>query len=284
MAAPAPITGLRGRRVVVTGCTRGFGRALVVRLADVGAHVVVSGPSADESRALVDEITGAGGVAVWSPGDVTRPEDVDAILRTAVEAFDGVDVWINNAAYETPGMARVLDFPGARGEVLERTSEVNVLGTGRCTLVALEHMVEAGGGVIINVTGRGDDGRATPFSAPYGASKAWMRSFTRSVRKEYAESGVNVVVLNPGIMTTARMERAHFLQDDPAAGRTEKMLDGVTRVFGDPPEVAAEKVVEFLASPKAHKAKELRLITPGRFARGLKDEAKRMTAAKRHGS
>lgn len=284
MPAPGEPTALRGRRVVVTGSTRGFGRTLVVRLAELGARVVVSGPSADESRAVVAEITAVGGEAVWSPGDVTRAEDVDAILRTAVDAFGGVDVWVNNAAYETPGMARVLDFPGERGAILERSTDVNVVGTGRCTLVALEHMVAAGGGVIVNVTGRGDDGRPTPFSAPYGASKAWIRAFTRTLRKEYADTGVNLVSFNPGIMTTARMERAHFLEDDPAAAKTEKMLDGVTRVLGDPPEVAVEKLVAFLASPKARKAKDLRLIGPARMARGLKDEAARMASAKRQKS
>jgi NAD(P)-dependent dehydrogenase (short-subunit alcohol dehydrogenase family) len=279
--AAGDLAALRGRRVVVTGSTRGFGRSLVTRLSELGARVVVAGPFPDEARALADELTAAGGDAVWSPGDVTQEADVQAMLRTAVDSFGGVDVWINNAAYETPGMARVLDFPGETGAVLDRTTAVNVVGTGRCTLVALEHMVGVGRGVIVNVTGRGDDVRPTPFSAPYGASKAWVRAFTRTLRKEYADSGVNLVAFNPGIMTTARMERAHFLEDDPAAAKTEKMLDGVTRVLGDPPEVAAERLIAFLASPRSQKAKDLRLIGPVRIARGLKDEAGRLVAKKR---
>lgn len=275
------LSSLRGRSVVVTGSTRGFGRTLAVRLAEVGARVVISGPFPEECEAVVQEIVEAGGDAVWSRGDVTEVEDVHEILRTAVDAYGAVDVWVNNAAYETPGMARVLDFPGEPGEVWERTTQVNVVGTGRCTLVALEHMVARGSGVIVNVTGRGDDLKPTPFSAPYGASKAYVRAFTRTLRKEYAGSGVNLVGFNPGIMTTARMERAHFLERDAKADKTEKALEVVTRMFGDTPDVAAERLVEFLASPRSRKAGQLRLINPARMAKGVKDEAKRQLDARR---
>lgn len=280
MARP-DLTSLRDRSIVVTGSTRGFGRVLVDRLAELGANVVVSGPFEVESQAVVKEITAAGGSAVWSRGDVTRAEDVAEILATAVESFGGVDVWVNNAAYETPGMARVLDFPEATGDVWERTTQVNVLGTGRATLVALEHMLDRGTGVIVNVTGRGDDLKPTPFSAPYGASKAYVRALTRTLRKEYAGSGVNLVSFNPGIMTTARMERAHFIAPEPKAEKNEKALAVITRMFGDEPTVAAERLVEFLASDRSRKHGELRLIDPVRMAKGVKDEAKRQVAARR---
>ena len=75
------------------------------------------------------------------PATSPSPSRSTRLLQAAVDAFGGVDVWINNAAYETPGMARVLDFPDPA--MWERTTAVNVVGTGRCTLVALAHMVEA---------------------------------------------------------------------------------------------------------------------------------------------
>lgn len=271
MSTDPDLSSLRGRSVVVTGCTRGFGRVLVTRLAALGARVVVSGPVPAESEELAAELVAAGGEAVVAPGDVTSEADVAALVATAVEAYGGIDIWVNNAAYETPGMARILDFPP---DTWVRTTEVNVLGTGRCTLAALEHMRERGRGLIVNVTGRGDDLRPTKYSAPYGASKSWVRAFTRTLRAEYAASGVNLVAFNPGIMDTARMERAHFYNEDPDQQRTEKQMVVVKRILGDPPEVAAESLIAFLASDKAHKAKELRLITPKRVARGLADEAK----------
>ena len=262
---------LRGASVVVTGSTRGFGRVLVRKLAERGARVVVSGPVEAESEALAAELVAEGHDAVWSRGDVTDPDDVQALLRTAVDAFGDVDVWINNAAYETPSMARVLDFDPS---VWERTTAVNVVGTGRCTLAALERMVAQGHGTIVNVTGRGDDLRPTKFSAPYGASKAWIRAFTRTLRGEYAGSGVNLVAFNPGIMTTERMERAHF-PDGHENAKVERQLETVTRILGDPPEVAADKLIAFLASPSRATRKELRLITPVHAAKGVGAEVRR---------
>ena len=266
------LSSLRGRSVVVTGSTRGFGRVLVSRFAALGARVVVSGPFLDESEELAAQLRAAGGDAVSCRGDVTSAEDVAGILRTAQEAFGGVDVWVNNAAYETPGMSSILDFPD---EVWERTTQVNVLGTGRCTLAALAHMRDRGHGVIVNVTGRGDDLRPTKYSAPYGASKAWIRAFTRTLRAEYRESGVQLVAFNPGIMATGRMDRARFHDTDRDHLRTEKQMDTVVRILGDPPEVAAEALAGFLATDQAAKRKELRLITPARVVRGLTGEVTR---------
>lgn len=262
---------LRGRSVVVTGSTRGFGRVLAVRLAELGTRVVVSGPFLAESEQLATDLVAAGHEAVWAPGDVTNPEDVRGLVAAAVGAFGGIDVWVNNAAYETPGMARVLDFAP---EVWERVTEVNVLGTGRCTLAALERMITQGHGLIVNVTGRGDDLRPTKYSAPYGASKAWIRSFTRTLRNEYAGSGVSLVAFNPGIMTTSRMGDAHFApgHEDP---KVERQLATVTRILGDPPDVAVERLVEFLASPASTRRKDFRILGPRRAARGLVAEASR---------
>jgi len=208
---------------------------------------------------------------VWSRGDVNSAADVSALVSTAVEAFGRIDVWVNNAAYETPGMARVLDFSP---EVWERVTQVNVLGTGRCTLAALERMLSQGHGTIVNVTGRGDALRPTRFSAPYGASKAWIRSFTRTLRGEYAGSGVSLVAFNPGIMTTSRMGGAHFApgHENP---KVERQLETVTRILGDPPEVAAERLVEYLAAPTGKRRKELRVLGPKRAAQGVAAEFSR---------
>ena len=177
----------------------------------LGARVVVSGPVLGRERgAAPPNSCAAGHDAVWSRGDVTVADDVRALARTAVDAFGEIDVWINNAAYETPSMARVLDFDRRRSG--SAPPQVNVLGTGRCTLAALERMLAQGHGTIVNVTGRGDDVRPTKFSAPYGASKAWMRAFTRTLRSEYAGSGVNLVGVQPG----DHDDRAHGARPLPA--------------------------------------------------------------------
>ena len=98
-------------------------------------------------------------------------------------------------------MAPITDLePG----VFEAIQQVNVLGTYRCTMAAVEAM-KGRGGVVINVTGRGDDLRSAKFTAAYAASKAWIRSFSRSLAAELDGTPVRVIPFNPGIMATARM-------------------------------------------------------------------------------
>ena len=162
-----------GSVAVVTGCTRGFGRVLVEALAARGVKVVISGIDRQEADILAADLNERGATAVASPGDVTREADVQALVQAA-EAMGPLTLWINNAAYESPGMALVSDLePG----VFEAIQQVNVIGTYRGTMAAVAAMADREG-VIINITGRGDDLRSAKFTAAYAASKAWTRSFS----------------------------------------------------------------------------------------------------------
>ncbi|CAB4540124.1 unannotated protein [freshwater metagenome] len=262
---------LKGDVIVVTGCTRGFGRVVVVDLAKAGARVVVSSPWQDENDALAAEITASGGTALSCLGDVTNRDQLRELVATTMSTFGRLDVWINNAAYETPGMSLALDFGDAE---FDSVNSVNVGGTYNGTMAALRAMLEQGHGVIINVTGRGDDLRPTLYTAPYGASKAWIRSFTRTLRGEYGKRGVNFVNFNPGVMITERMDRAEAEQLAEINPRTEKLFPVVMRVLGDPPSVASEKLIEFIASGAAKKDGEFRLINLRKVIKGIGGEAK----------
>jgi NAD(P)-dependent dehydrogenase (short-subunit alcohol dehydrogenase family) len=259
-----------GSVAVVTGSTRGFGRVLAERLARRGVIVVISGPDAAESAAYASELEAQGLRAHASVGDVTSEADVASLVAAARE-LGRLDLWVNNAAYESPGMSPVTAMPA---DVFEAIQQVNVLGTYRCTRHALGAMAD-GGGVVVNVTGRGDDLRPAKFTAAYSASKAWIRSFTRSVAAEVAGTNVRVIAFNPGIMTTHRMDVQDELTDVAVDERTRKLFDVVTRVLGDPPDVAADALVAFLDADPASLKKELRLITPVRVAKGLGGEAQR---------
>ncbi|MUH44028.1 MAG: SDR family NAD(P)-dependent oxidoreductase [Actinobacteria bacterium] len=261
---------IKGDVIVVTGCTRGFGRVLVQQLASAGARVVVSSPWVEENDALAAQITAAGGTALSCMGDVTSREQMAELVATAVSTFGGLDYWINNAAYETPGMSTALEF-GDQG--FDAVNEVNIGGTYNGTMAALRVMVEQGSGVIINVTGRGDDLRPTLYTAPYGASKAWIRSFSKTLRGEYKSRGVNVINFNPGVMNTERMDRADSEQLSGINSRTEKLFPVVMRVLGDPPEVASQKLVDFIALGKAKEVGEFRLINLRKVFKGIGNEA-----------
>lgn len=272
---------LDGDVVVVTGCTRGFGRVLISDLARAGARVVVSSPFKDENDELVDELRRAGLTAIASLGDVTDRDQMRGLAATAIDEFGRLDVWVNNAAYETPGMARSLDFGD---EIFDAVFEVNVKGTYNGTMAALRVMLEQGSGTIINVTGRGDDLRPAVYTNAYGASKSWIRSFTRTLRSEYSKKGVNIVGFNPGVMATERMERADVHQLNEADPRLEKIYPIIMRVLSDPPTVASARLVEFIASGDAAKKGELRLITPIKLAKGVGEEAARWGRTKIGGS
>lgn len=259
-----------GSVAVVTGCTRGFGRVLVTMLAQRGVKVVVSGIDRSEADALAQQINDGGGTAVASDGDVTKPEHLAAIVGAAT-TLGGLTVWINNAAYESPGMAPITDLePG----VFEAIQQVNVLGTYRGTMAAVEAM-KPRGGVVINITGRGDDLRVAKFTAAYAASKAWIRSFSRSLAAELSHSGIRIIPFNPGIMSTTRMSIEDHQPAETVDGRTLELFAFINRALGDPPEIAAQRLIDYLDADPGSLKKELRLLSPGRIAKGLSTEAVR---------
>lgn len=250
---------LNGRSVVVTGSTRGFGRVLVEQLTAHGAAVVVSGPWQSESEELAAELRARGARAVAAPGDVTDAGQVEGLARTAVEELGSLDVWVNNAALATP-VGRAFDLDP---DWFERSVAINVLGTFHGARAAARVMLPAGRGVIVNMLGRGDDVRPTPHTSPYGASKAWVRSFTRSLQKEYAGTGLHVVGFNPGMMLTDMLLAPQVVGDE--GERALRPYATIMGLFGDPPEVAAAALVRALerdAPPQS-----LRLLGPGGIAR-----------------
>jgi NAD(P)-dependent dehydrogenase (short-subunit alcohol dehydrogenase family) len=241
-------------------------------LARLGAKVVLSGPDRAESDREAALLRATGATAIAADGDVTDPDQVAALAETTAHEFGGVDVWVNNAAFDTPGMARTLEFDPA---VVPGVTAVNILGTYYGTRTALEVMVRQGRGLLVNVTGRGDDVRPAKYSSAYAASKAWIRSFTRTVAAEYADSGVHVVAFNPGMMTTGRLS-TEATDSVRADERTMRLYEFVTRVMADPPEIAARRLAQLVADAQEGRApREVRLITPARVVRGLLAEGTR---------
>ncbi|WP_121250954.1 SDR family NAD(P)-dependent oxidoreductase [Nocardioides ferulae] len=244
---------LAGRVVVVTGSTRGFGRVLVGLAAQRGARVVVTGPWAEEAEDVAAELRSRGLDALGVACDVTEGEQVELLAERAVAAYGRLDAWVNNAATSNP-VGRAFDLDPAE---FRRAIEVNAMGTFHGTRAAVTRML-AGGGTVVNVLGRGDNARATAYTSPYGASKAWVGGFTRSVRKEYAGTGVHVVGFNPGMMLTEKLLDSHAVGE-----QGEKMMKPfavVREVFADPPEVAARRLLAVLADP--HPPASVNLLGP----------------------
>lgn len=231
---------LEGKTAVLTGGTRGFGLALARRLAGEGAAVVVGSRSPESVEKAVATLRADGGEASGLPCDVACLPDVIALARHAVETFGSFDIWVNGAGLSAPYGPTAAISP----EWFEKVTNTNVLGTYYGTRVALGHMLPRGSGKIINLVGRGEKG-PSPNQSAYAASKAWIRNFTLSVAKEYADSGVGVFTYNPGLMPTDFLTHVEAVE-----GYGERMgaLKTVVRMWGSTPEEATDKAL-WLASP-----------------------------------
>jgi len=229
---------LAGQGALVTGGSRGIGRAIATRLARDGATVAigyVSQPAAAEET--VAAIEAAGGKAVAFGFDVARVDAVAAAVEAVVERLGRLDVLVNNAGVAVDGL--VLRYKEADWQ---RVLDVNLTGVFLCTKAALRSMVRARYGRIVNVTSvvaeMGNAGQAA-----YAAAKAGVIGFTRSVAREVASRGITANAVAPG-----------FIDTDMTAALTDPQRTAYTTLIpvgrlGGVDEVAA--AVAFLASPEA---------------------------------
>ena len=227
---------LTGRVAIVTGASRGIGRAIALRLASAGVRVV-AGARADHAQAVVDEIAGAGGTALAVQLDVTEPGSVAGIARAALDHFDRIDVLVNNA-----GIVRDRLLLRMKPEDWDAVVATNLSAAFSCCRAVLRPMVKQRSGRIVNigsVVGR----TGNPGQANYAASKAGLEGFTRSLALEVASRGITANVVAPGMietdMTSGLGERAgEALRGRIPMGR-----------LGTPDDVAG--AVCFLASDEA---------------------------------
>lgn len=233
-----------GRGVaIVTGASRGIGRAIALSLAEAGFRLVVSYRDRErEARALVEKVIAGGGDARAMRADVGRPEAAPAVARAALEAFGQIDVLVNNAGVHLPGV-RLADVAP---EEWDRILRVNLSGPFYLIRAVLPHMRERRRGHIINVSSNVTQ-RFPVGSGPYTASKSGLDALTRILSKEEGPHGIRVNAVAPGPIATDMLgeslsamgpERAEAFVRSVPLGRT-----------GRPEEIAA--VVRFLVSDEA---------------------------------
>jgi NAD(P)-dependent dehydrogenase (short-subunit alcohol dehydrogenase family) len=216
---------LRGTRAVVTGASRGLGRALGGALAAAGARVVLVARHAPTLDEAVAAIRAAGGEAYGVAADVADRDATTAVAGQAAALLGGVDLLVNNASTLGPVPLRLLLDTDC--EDLEGTLAVNVVGPFRLTKALAGPMVLRGRGTIVNVT---SDAAVEPYPrwGAYGASKAALEQLSRIWAAELAGTGVRVLTVDPGEMDT-QMHAAAV----PDADRS---------LLGDPARVAARLV------------------------------------------
>lgn len=188
------------QRIVITGSTRGIGRALAEELLARGCAVVVCGRGENGVAETVAALASQHDRSRVSGRacDVTSLSQVEALWDGAVAQFGGVDIWINNAGLSHP-MEMLWELDPAR---VERVWRANVLGTYHGVRVAMGGMLAQGYGWIYNMEGFGSDGRLRPGMSIYGASKAAVTYLTRALAAEAKDTPVRVAALSPGMVMT----------------------------------------------------------------------------------
>jgi 3-oxoacyl-[acyl-carrier protein] reductase len=191
--------GLSGKVAVVTGGSRGIGRAIAKALLERGVHVMISGTTERSVRGAADALQPAGregarvGAAV---ADVRDYDAVDRLMTGAAERFGGIDILVNNAGVGR--FASVSDMPVAEWDTVIGT---NLTGVFHCCHAALPHLRRRGGGWIISISSLAGK---NPFvdGAAYCASKAGLNAFSEALMQEVRHDGIRVAYILPGSVST----------------------------------------------------------------------------------
>jgi 3-oxoacyl-[acyl-carrier protein] reductase len=226
-----------GKVAVVTGGSRGIGRAIAMLLASEGARVVLCSRQQEAAQRVVAEIEAAGGEGAAIQADVARRQEAEALITGCIERFRRLDILVNNAAIVRDSLLLRM-----KDEDWDAVMDVNLKAAFFTTRMALRPMLKQQGGRIVNISSVAGV-MGIPGQANYAAAKAGLIGFTKAIAREVASRAITVNAVAPGFVKTEMTEtlpeeiRAAYLKQIPV-GR-----------FGDPTEVAA--LVSFLASEEA---------------------------------
>ncbi len=246
---------MQDKIVVITGSTRGLGYAIATAMLNAGATVVISGRSHVALRRALKALRRISPRVEGYRCDVRNEREVYALARRVVSRFGQIDVWVNNAGYSSAA-GRILDMKPA--DALDMF-ETNDLGTLYGARAALHFMLERKEGMLVNMYGAGSFLRPASPTALYGATKAWVASFTRSLAKEVRGSGVRIVGFSPGMLLTDMLTRPTVIGQP---GREMMKNYGfVLRMLAGSSEKAAKKLVSVIEE-NTDEFVEVRLFKP----------------------
>ena len=230
---------LEGKKALVTGASRGIGRAIALALAAEGADVAVNYAGSEAAaKAVAAEIEAMGRKAMVIQADISSNEAATAMIDQAVKEFGRIDVLVNNAGITRDGLLMRM-----KEEDWDAVLTTNLKGVFNCTKAAIKYMMKQKAGHIVSISSVvGEMGNAG--QANYAAAKAGVIGFTKAVAKEVAARGITVNAVAPG-----------FIKTDMTAVLNEKQVEGMLTTIplkrlGDPSDIA--KAVVFLASEDAN--------------------------------
>jgi|JFJP01.1.fsa_nt_gi NAD(P)-dependent dehydrogenase (short-subunit alcohol dehydrogenase family) len=245
---------VKGKIVVITGSTRGFGFAIAESMLEAGATVAITGRSRGAVESALTSLQPKGRVSGFVV-DVREEEQVYKLVDDVIAEFGRIDIWINNAGYSNAA-GMMLDMNPQDALDMFMSNNFGVL---QCTQAVMRYMLPRKQGLLVNIYGNGSFLRPASPTGLYGATKAWVTSFTRTLAKEFKGSGVQILGFSPGMMTTDMLTSPIVVGE-----RGREMLKNfgfVLRFLGQPAKYAADKLVKTVGSNRKEFA-EVKLFKP----------------------
>jgi len=237
------LTRLEGKACLVTGAASGIGAAIAERFAREGGRLVCVDQDADGLSAHVDRINADGGDAQAVIADVSDRGQIESAVEGCVQSYGTVDVLVNNAGVNLPGV-----FHQADDAIIDRTLNVNLKGPIYACQAAIPHMLQHGGGSIVNISSV-NGVVAEPLLTIYAASKGGVVMLSRGIALDYAKQGIRCNVICPGwVDTPINYAHAELLGGIESVYATIDSFQPIGRP-GTPDEIA--NVALFLASDEA---------------------------------
>jgi 3-oxoacyl-[acyl-carrier protein] reductase len=228
---------LKNKSAIVTGSARGIGKAIALKMGELGAKVVICDMNEEATKATSEELKGKGIQAIPVVCNVTSSEDTERLVETCQKEFGSVDILVNNA-----GITKDTLLMRMKKEQWDAVIQVNLTGVFNCTQSAIKYMMKQKSGSIVNLTSIvGIYGNAGQTN--YAASKAGVIGFTKSCAMELASRGIRVNAIAPG-----------FIETDMTAAIPEKIREAMKKAIylgrtGVPEDIA--NAAAFLASDAA---------------------------------
>ena len=253
---------LSGKSVVVTGSSRGIGYMIAEACAAAGAVVVISSRSEAGVTAAVEGLKSRGFDVTGVQADVSNPHELKTALSAAVERCGRVDVWINNAGI-SGGYRTLSSFsPTEINEVVG----TNMLGTLFGCALVIPYFLSQGGGIVINVSGKGGSGDASPYLAAYAATKAAVTSLTRSLAAENRRLPISIHCFFPGIVAT---DMWHDIRTCPETASRLDLIPVLIDAWATSPAAVGKTAVRICSQkPGRHSGKSYHAGSFTRYLRG----------------
>ena len=254
---------LHDKVAIVTGGSKGIGRAIALTFAEQGADVCIAARGREALDAACGEIGRTGRRALGVSADVLNDGDLERVVRTAVDDLGGVDILVNNAIFSSP------DSMGPTAKITRdfymKTIQGNLWAPLKLSQLCRAAMIERGGGVILNISSNagliGDPGLGA-----YAHSKAALINMTRQLAKEWADDGIRVAGIAPGLVRTPLTDGPRgLISYFERSGHSPPAIGGL---IGEPEDIAS--VALLLASPAGRYCNAMTFVVDGgEYARGV---------------